>query len=54
MVLSNSPKIALLDKGPLTKRERRTAKPAAVSYFDIHGRKCVRGDKTLKCSQLPA
>ena len=44
----------MLDQGRLSKEERQTAKPAAVSYFDIRGRKCVRGDKTLKRSQLPA
>ena len=51
IVLSNCKHVQRLDRGKLTRRERRTAKQAAKTTFDKEGRKKFQGSKALTETQ---
>ena len=51
LVLSNSKHVQRLDRGKLTKWEKKTSKKAATTTVDKTGRKRFQGSKALTATQ---
>lgn len=51
-VWANSRCIVKLDKGPLTSKEKETARPTTTKYIDKNGVTKFKGNSTLKKSQI--
>jgi len=48
---ANTPRIAQLDKGPLTDAEKSTSRPTTTRYIDKSGKAKFKGNSSLKASQ---